>query len=424
MLGHCSMMRPQNKTVCLFVLFLHFAIHGYSQQKKYSFIFKDAPLETVIREIANQSKNNILYNPAILPHGVRITGTYRNLTLKQALDSFLRPSQVYYRFYKGDIVLYRKNEEVKETHRIPMPVNKVPVRETITDTVTFSIITFDTIVSQVKEYVKVPVYDTIRVNVYDTVRIKQPVPVSSFSYKSKQSGFILGASFAHAFMFSKLEASDSMGKLSAELNSALKENSSNNLGLSFIYKNTNWMFESGVYWTKHKYTFNYSTLFKETVMVTDTTDKYYTHINGLDTTWVYVIQERQEERSTEKAYYSDFNYQFIAVPLLAGYTSTVRNVTFEFKAGMVFNFYFRSKGYYLKSLANNNIGIEEGAAPNAGLTLSLMGAAAIDYYLNKQFHLFGQPFVTWDALPLTGRNAEYKTTTLQIGLQAGIRYYF
>ncbi|HEX2933713.1 MAG TPA: STN domain-containing protein [Bacteroidales bacterium] len=418
------MMRPQHKTVCLFVLFLHLAIHGYSQQKKYNFTFKDAPLETVIREIANQSKNNILYNPAILPHGLKITGAYRNLTLKQALDSFLRPSQVYYRFYKGDIVLYRKNEEVKETHKIAKPVNKDPVRETITDTVTYSIITFDTIVSQVKEYVKVPVYDTIRVKVYDTVHIRQTVPVQSFSYRPKQSGFILGASFAQAFMFSRIEASDSMGKLTGALKSALKEKGSNSLGLSFIYKNEKWMFESGVYWTKHKYTFNYSTLIKETVTVTDTADRYYTHINGLDTTWVYVIQERQLERSTEKVYYSDFSYQFISVPLLAGYTSTVRNFTFEFKAGMVFNFYFKSKGYYLKPLANNAIGVEEGSAPNAGLTLSVMGAAAIDYSLNKQFHLFGQPFITWDALPLGDKNTLYKTSTLQIGLQAGIRYYF
>lgn len=420
------MMTLKNKIAGLFILFMLCSAAGQAQQKKYSFNFKDAALERVIKDLAAQSGTNILYNPVILPGQLRITGVFKNLTLKQALDTFLIQTQINYRFYKGDIVLCKKNEEVKETHQpiIPKSQKKDVIHEVVTDTVTYTVLAYDTIVTKLAEYVKVPVFDTVRVKVYDTIRIRQNVPVPVTIYRPGRSAVIAGLSISQSALFSSIQVVDTSRQFAGAVKSSLKDRKSDGFGLSFIYKGTKWMVETGIYFSTHRYSFNYALQTRSFESVIDTLDRYFTNINGSDTSWVYVTRESQLERLTEKKYMSDFSYRFIAVPLLVGYTSTARNFTFEFKGGVLCNFYVGSTGFYLKTSANSNSAVEDIKAPHSSVSLGLMGAVAIDYFLNKHIHIFGQPSFSWDVLSMAASDVQYKTTALQIGVLAGIRYYF
>ncbi len=417
----------KSKLQYLTIIFIHLSCLCFSQKGKYNFSFQDVGLDAVIKELSNQSKVNILYNPNILPNNVKINGNFKNLTLKQALDTFLNQTQILYKFYKKDIVLYRKNEEIKETHQIykPDPQKKNgtdKIRETITDTVTYAVVTHDTVVTILNDYVKVPVMDTIKV--YETIQVVKKVIRPVNEYKPKQESLIAGLSFSEGMFFSNIHMEDPKKDSSGIINASIHEKQGNGLGINLIYRNKKIMIETGVSLSKTKYTFNYTHPTIGFITVLDTIDKYYTGIAGEDTTWVYITEEKQVKQVTEKIYYSDLVYQYISVPILFGYNLTKKNFTFEFKGGVLCNFYIGSKGSYLNISPNNEITVEDSKAPNSFALLGAFGALGIDYYLNKQFHIFTQPSISWTALPLGKKNAAYYTTDLQIGIHVGIRYYF
>lgn len=407
---------------------IQFSSIGIAQKGKYNFSFRDAGLDVVIKELSNQSKVNILYNPNILPNNIKIRGNFKNFTLKQALDTFLNKTQIFYKFYKKDIILYRNNEEIKETHQIyrPDPQKKpVPdkIRETVTDTVTFTVITHDTVITKLNNYVKVPVMDTIKV--YDTIQVVKKVikPVVA-DYKPKQEAIIAGLSFSEGMIFSNIHINsprkDSLGIIHASIH----EKQCNNLGINLIYRNKGFIIETGVNISKTKFTFNYTNTKTEVITVIDTIDKYYTEPVVGDTSWIYVTEEKQLKQVTQKTYYSDLVYNYISVPVLFGYNLNKKKFTFEFKGGVLCNFYIGSKGNYLNISPNNEITVASSKAPNSFALLGAYGAIGIDYYMNKQFHIYTQPYISWNALPIGKKNTAYYTTNLQIGLFIGLRYYF
>lgn len=400
----------------------------FAQKGKYTFNFQNASIDVVIKELSNQSKVNILYNPNIVTSNVKINGTFKNLTLKQALDTFLNQAQITYRFYKKDVVLYKKNEDVKEIHQIskPDPQKKTgtdKIRETITDTVTYSVITHDTIITKLNQYVKVPVMDTIKV--YDTIKIIKKVikPVVN-DYKPKQESIIAGLSFSEAMLFSNIHINNSRKDSSGIIKSSLRETQGNGIGLNLIYKNKSLMIETGISISKTKYTFNYTNPVISYITFLDTIDKYYTGVVGNDTTWVYIIEEKPLKQVSEKTYYSNLVYQYISVPILFGYNLSSKNFTFEFKGGVLCNFYIGSRGYYLNISPDNQIEVEDTKAPNSFALIGVFAAVGMDYFMNKQYHIFMQPSVGWTALPLGKKSAAYYTSDLQIGIHFGLRYYF
>jgi hypothetical protein len=381
----------------------------------------------VIKELSNQSKINILYNPGILPGTVKITGSFKNLTLNNALDTFLHHAQILYKFYKGDIVLYKNNENVKETHQIFKPsVQKNngsdKPRETITDTVIYTIITHDTVVTKLTDYVKVQLNDTVRV--YDTTKVIQKVLKTVDYYKPQKHSLIAELSFSKGAVFSTFTMADSIKDFSNIVRSSIKAKSGSSVGINFIYRNKKLMVEGGVAFSKYQYSFSYTNHSDELITVIDTIDRYYTTIAQGDTTWVYVTKERQMEKITEKKYLSDFSYQYISVPILVGYTKVVKNFTLEFKGGILFNFYIQSKGLYVNISDSSVISVESSKAPGSIILLGAYGALGIDYYMNKKIHIFAQPFINWNALPIGKKNATYTSTHLQTGIKVGIRYYF
>src|ERR1035437_9659411 len=397
------MLRQQNKLKYLIILFIHISGLCYSQQKRYNFTFKDARLEIVIKELSSQSKINILYNPGILPGTVKITGSFKNLTLNNALDTFLHHAQILYKFYKGDIVLYKNNENIKETHQIYKPIiqknnGSDKPHETVTDTVIYTIITHDTVVTKLTDYVKVQLNDTVRV--YDTTKVIQKVLKPVDYYKPPKHSLIAELSFSKGAVFSNFKMADSKKDFSNLIRSSIKAKSGSSIGANFVYRNKNMMIEGGIALSKYQFSFAFTKQTDEFITVTDTIDKYYTTIVQGDTTWVYVTKERQLERIAERKYLSDLSYQYLSVPILVGYTQVVKNFTLEFKGGVLFNFYIQSKGLYVNISDSSVISVESSKAPGSIIILGAYGALGIDYYLNKKVHIFAQPFINWNALPI------------------------
>ena len=115
----------------LVIPFLFISVICYSQQNVLNFTFNEKPLPAVIREISQKSNVNILYNPAILPENQKISGIYIKYTLPQVLDSVLKNTAVSYKYYKGNIVLLKNNEDVVEKHTISQPNTGDIKKETI-----------------------------------------------------------------------------------------------------------------------------------------------------------------------------------------------------------------------------------------------------------------------------------------------------
>jgi hypothetical protein len=420
------MLINRNQALYLIVIF-HLGSLCYGQKSSYNFNFRNAELATVIQELSNQSKVNILYNPNILTNNVKINGSYKNLTLRQALDTFLNQTQITYKFYKKDIVLYKKNEEIKESHQEyksePQKKNGTDkVVQIITDTVTFTVITYDTVINKVTTYEKVPVLDTVKI--YDTIEVVKKVIKSVNDYKPKQDSWAAGLFISQGLLYSDIHLNDPGKDSTGIIKASLREKQGNGFGLNVIYRNKKLMIETGIYLSKTKYTFNHTDLINigYTTRI-DTIDKYY-EINGTDTSWIYITEEKPIKVFKEKVYFSNLTYNYVTVPLVVGYNVIRKNFTFEFKGGALLNFYLRSTGSYLNFSSGNELTIENSKAPNSSVSIGTFAGIGIDYYLSKKIHIFGQPSLSWSFLPIGNKATAYYTTDLQVGLYLGLRYYF
>ena len=413
-------------TFAIFLL-LNISVICRAQSSKLSFSFSETPLSAVIKEISVQFKVNILYNPGILPEDVKITGHYENISVTQALDLFLAHTGVGYRYFKRDIVLFKKNEEVVEKHSISkseISKEQTPNRKivTVTDTVTYSVITHDTVVTHRTEVVKQFVNDTVKI--YDTVKVVQRVPQSLNLYKPRAKAFCGGISYSVGVLNSTFHVNNPLQDSIGKIKSALKAKSADAVTLSFLYKNKSWMLETGLSLSRLKFTLDYSGIVNEIVTRTDTIDRYYTEINGNDTTWVYVTQENQVEVSAIRNILTDLTYNYLSIPLYAGYSKVFKKAIFEVKAGVVFNYYLGSKGYYITGANDSTVQVKKSKAPGSTFSIDFYGAVAVDYFLGSNLHFYLQPYFRTSAVSTGYKKLEYYTTSYQVGLQAGIRYFF
>jgi hypothetical protein len=424
--------RFHKKYYCIFILLLQISTICYAQQKKLNLSFNETSITDAIKEISRQSKINILYNPNILPENFNITGAYKNITIGQALDSVLRNTHVHYKYFKNDIVLYKKNEVIIEKHNVNKPVypkESQPEKKYVyvTDTITYSIITSDTIVTKVTNIVNVPVMDTIKV--YDTVKVIKQVNMPVNTYKPKKKAFITGWSLSQGLAhFTKGTVHEGISyqypDSSSEINLALKEKSSNAISFHFLYRYKSWIFETGLGFYRQKFTTNLSSIVNGWVNRTDTIDKYYTDINGTDTTWVYITEVRKVEVSMEKNTSSDLTYQYISLPLFAGYSKNYKKLTLEFKGGVFIKYYLGSKGLYLTKTPEGGVTTENKKAPETKFNIDLCGAITADYFLNEKFHIFVQPYIGYTAFAPGVKRIPNYYIQLQIEIQTGLRYYF
>ncbi|HEY4784745.1 MAG TPA: STN domain-containing protein [Bacteroidales bacterium] len=409
----------------IFILF-HCCLLGYAQQTRYSYSFKDADLSEVVKEVSHQAKINILYNPNILRTSVKISGDFRNLTVTQALDTFLRNTQVTYKLFKKDIVLFKKNEEIKENHKITQPVN-VPrsisekSHPSFTDTIIYSLITHDTVVTTLTDYVKIQVKDTVKV--YDTIEVIRKIIKPITDYRPRKKAYVVGISSSIASLFPTFKTTGQGKDFEATLKSSYSGKNSRNIALNFLYLKENLLIETGLGITTNTYNLNYREQIPGFVIYKDTIDKYYTVGTGMDTTWVYVTQDRRVETNSTNHYSSEVQCRYITLPLLIGYPLIKRNLTMEFKGGVIFNYFINSRGYYL-NIGDTAISVESKKLPGAWLNIGVMGATAFDYYLNEKIHVYAQAFANWDALPIRQKNVFQYATNLKLGLQIGIRYFF
>lgn len=409
------------------ILFLNITIICYSQQANLNFNFNETPLSEVIKEISKQSKINILYNPNILPGDVRISGTYKNLDLHQALDKFLANTGVLYKYFKKDIVLFKEDEVVDEKHNTS---RNEPSREYIpdrihvivTDTVTYSVITFDTVVSRITDTLKHYIIDTLKV--YDTVKtaqqVKQPYLSSNPKFPSFSGGITISGGIFNPAIYVNHPDADS----AQIIKSTLQAKSYSTFGINFKYNTESWLIEAEIGLSKLKYTFDYSWDQTETVTRVDTIDRYYTYINGFDTTWVYVTEDRLVDLTTRNRYVSDLNYNYLNVLLCVGYNKFFRRISFEFKGGILFNYYLGSSGTYLTISPENKLYVEKSKAPDSDFSIDVYAAMAIDYPVTDKIHIFAQPSFSYTGLSGGYKQKAYYFKTFQAGLKTGIRYFF
>lgn len=407
----------------LIITFLLISVICYPQQNKLHFTFNDTPLPEVIEEISRQSKVNILYNSNILPKNHKITRTFSDYTLTQILDTLFKHNAVWYKYYKNNIVLYKRNEEVIEKHSIANTSNTHILdkkRVTITDTVTYSIITHDTIVTRLMDVAKV--MDTVKI--YDTVKVIQNKIQPLIYNKPNKDAFGAGISCSQGFFYSSFHFNNSLIESGSIVKSTLKEKNYNAIGINFLYKHNAWLFETGLTFSRNKYAFDYSSIINEIVTRNDTIDKYYTLINGSDTNWVYIIEEKQVEVSTQKSFLSDLTYQYISVPLFIGYNRMYKRLALEFKTGIIFSYYLGSKGFYLSDSPDREIIVNKSKAPDSKFSIDILGAFAMDYLLTEEFHVFVQPYFGYTSLSPGNNNIDYYTINFQFGIQTGLRFFF
>jgi hypothetical protein len=417
-------MNKYKKTFIYLIIFLFYLpAHCYSQQL-FTFKFQNTDLKDVIKEISHQAKVNILYNPNVISSNITVSGSFKSLTLKLALDTFLKKNQILYKFYKNDIVLYKRNEEVKETHQprtlLTKNIRSDKNQEVFTDTVKYIVIAHDTVITKLTSYVKIPVNDTIRV--YDTVKVVQKInkPVNQNEFRTPAKAFIMEVSgmkdiFSSTFHFPDLRVS-----LADTIKSSVKDQGSTGVCIDFIYRNKRLIFETGVRYKRNNYLFDFSYVNLSTTSIVDTIETYKTY-SETDTIVNYITKVTNTTVQSITRYYSNFTYQYLSVPVLFGYCTSGKKVNLEFKGGLLCNFYIGSKGMHIKT-ENNKISVENSKAPEVGMSLGLMAALGADFLLNERAHLIASPFASSTFISLDKKKPY--TTDFHFGIQFGIRYYF
>jgi hypothetical protein len=378
----------------------------------------------VISEVSKQSKVNILYNPNIFREHILISGKYNNLTITEALDTFLYQTSIGYKFFRKDIVLFRKNEIVSANHRITNPSDADETRQNkrIHDTITYSIITYDTLVTKLTRYQIVPVYDSI--TVYDTIDVIRKIDALKLVYQPQKKSFIAGLTLSQGKLFTQVDVNNIPDDTRKEIQAGISEKSSNGIFFSCIYRKAPWQIESGIALVRNSYSFEHSSFIKGFITRIDTIDRYYTGIVDGDTTWVYVTEEKQVETTSEKSIHSVASLYYISVPVLIGYSRTRRNLTFELKGGFMVNIYSGSKGYYLTTKTGNEITTNNTKLSAPSVTIDFFGAFGIDYFLDNHLHLLIQPYISYSTFGYKKQKTDYVFNNLQVGAQLGLGYFF
>lgn len=405
----------------VFLLIALYTYPCYAQESRYSFVFSSAPIAEVIDEITKQSKINILYNPRIFKEYTLVSGQFNNLTVTEALDTILHQTAIGYKFFKKNIVLIRKNDQVFTNHKISNRVeeNGNVQHKRLVDTITYSIITYDTVVTNLTRYV--PVYDSIRI--FDTINVIRKTDAYKLVYQPEKKTFITGISLTQGKLFSDAVVNNFEDDARRKIKESISEKSSNGIVLSCIYRMSSWQIETGLTLVSNKYSFLYSNILKGFSTRIDTIDRYYSNIVDNDTTWVYVTEEKQIETISEKRINSKASLYYFSIPIILGYSKTKRNFTYEIKGGVLINYYAGSKGYYLTSTAENEISATKTKLSTPKLTMDLFGAFALDYFLDNHLHLLIQPYLSYGAVGYK-QDTDYVFQNLQVGYQLGLRYYF
>lgn len=396
----------------------------FSQHQRFNFSFSSVPVTEAISEISKQTKINFLYNPSIFQDDFLISGQYTNLTVTEILDTILRHSSIGYKLYKKDIVLFRNNERVLNHHKVSNQSVRegIATRKRIIDSVTYSIITYDTLVTNETRIQHIPVYDSI--TVYDTINVIRKINAAKLVYQPNKKTFIAGLSMIQGMMRTHIDMPNIDDEVEKELKGCISEKSSNGLLFSFIYRNSPWQLESGLAITRNKYSFEYNEKNSGFITQIDTIDRYYTGITGYDTLWVYVTEERQIETIVEKKYTSLVSLYYISLPVLFGYSYTRRNITNEIKLGILAQFYCGSKGDYLVPNMNNELIVSNSRMAAPEFSMDIFGGLCIDYFLDNHLHLAFQPTITYGAFGYNNKKPDYAFKNLQAGFQLGLRYYF
>ncbi len=260
--------------------------------------------------------------------------------------------------------------------------------------------------------------------VYDTVKIVQRVKQPYLSYNPKFPSFSGGITISGGIFNPAIHVNHPDADSAQLIKSSLQAKSYSNFGINFKYNTESWLIEAEIGLSKRKYTFDYSWDQTETVTRIDTIDKYYTNINGSDTTWVYVTEDRLVDLTTRNRYVSDLNYNYLNVLVCVGYNKFFSRISLEFKGGILFNYYMGSSGTYLTISPENKLLVEKSKAPDSDFSIDVYAAMAIDYPVTDKIHIFAQPAVSYTGFSGGYKQKAYYFKTFQAGLKTGIRYYF
>lgn len=89
--------------------------------------FKDAPLQNILRLIANQTSMNILIQPELVKGNVTLS--LQNVTIRDAFTAILKNNELSYVVEQGGIVRIVKREERPETETVSVTINWLEANE-------------------------------------------------------------------------------------------------------------------------------------------------------------------------------------------------------------------------------------------------------------------------------------------------------
>lgn len=384
------MMKLQRKFILL--LFILLSNYCFAQQTRLSFQLNDVTLSEAIKKVSVQYKVNIIYNSTILQKTAKVSGNFKNKTIFEVLDILLTETPIVYKIHKNVIILCLKNDVVNESHQLSRPVAsnaQDAKRYTITDTVVYSIVSHDTIVTRLTDYVKVQVNDTV--TIYDTVKVVKNIFKAVAKPKSKKSSWGIGASLGVGFPISKIY-SKQLDAFSTQLvNTSTQSWMVRSATIDFFYRYMRFEFETGVGIISKSSSFRFST-------ITDSS-------------------------SVENKYVSEQNFQHLSVPFLVGYSMPYKKIILKAKGGILFQNYLNSSGEYLVS-QNNVFLVERKTAPEANYSMGFVVAIGAEYVFNEKIGISIQPYFHSIPFAFPQTTTLYYSLSSQFGTKLGIRYFF
>lgn len=386
--------------------------------KRYTIEFKDTPFKDVMNRLSSVTSLNFCYSAAIVPHSATVTGKFTNETLDNILSAILKKYSIEFSYANNQLILKKIAAPVERNTKIPEPKNIVK----IVDTIKFTVPVYDTVKLLVTDTVRVRIFDTI--THYDTIIVKKEEKKPQAQPRNIQSDkgkwlFSAYASYGLGLMDYNLTSHDSL--LLRSLNKNLSDASSYSVNAGGIVRYKDISLWAGIGFTEYKLNFNYLTTRQGGYYRTDTISKFYAGVNGADTTWVYITEQKWVETEDRVIYETPQVFRYINLPLQIGYLFAInKKWSIEAKAGASFRFLFQNKGYSL--VATDSTGVkkmgEDGLKLNS-ILISYRGSICISRKVNDAWMFFVESSFEKNSNSVFASSSRYQQYQTNYGFEAG-----
>jgi opacity protein-like surface antigen len=294
------------------------------------------------------------------------------------------------------------------------------------------------------------IYDTIRIHVFDTIFTYDTVNYLP-AEKKRNSTWSVEAFIAPSITSSVIKAgSDEFDIDVKRLENAISSNSGFSAGIGAGYKYKNWVFQTGLAYSRINEDFNDTLITSTTDSVSyyeytyggyhDIDTAYWTFMwNPIDSVYIlvpflhdsFIVSVDSTEKwntitNTTKKFYNNLNsYTYLEIPFSIGYEFSYQRFSIIPSAGGVVGILLNAKGRTISFYDNNALTeMDKNKLPFLKTTFSWMVGLGIHYRFNNRFIFVTEPYFKQNLNSIYENRHPVSQKFSTAGIRVGIKYEF